>query len=167
MAVGFFQYDRKSDQVFQIDEIIESRMTLERLAQLIMAKPYKIKTWVCDIAGDQEREQTGRSNIKYFEDTLKVSFKRRTSAINYGVSVVRSYVRNAKGQARYFVDPRCKKTIDGMKQYKYAEKNGEIQNENPIKKNDDAPDMVRYFFVNILDPKLSELSGIGNARKTG
>ena len=156
MAVGFFQYDKKKDHVFMIDEIVQSKLKLERLGEMILAKPYVINGWICDIAGDQEREQTGKSNIKWFEENLKVTFKKRTSAINYGVAIVRSYIKNAKGQARFFVDPRCKKTLDGLKQYRYPEKNGEISNENPVKENDDAVDMLRYYFVNMHDPKLDD-----------
>ena len=46
----------------------------------------------------------------------------------------------------------CPKSIDGLKRYRYNEKDGIIQNENPLKVDDDAVDMIRYFFVNQLDP---------------
>ena len=153
MACGFFQYDAATDTVYQIDEIIQSRLKLEELLNKIQSKPYKITDWCCDIAGNQEREQTAISNVEWFRQKgIKLDYRR--TAIQYGIPIVRSYIRNAKGQAKYFIDPKCKQTIDGIQQYAYAEKDGEILNENPIKKNDDAVDMVRYYFVNRRDPEL-------------
>ncbi len=110
---------------------------------------------VCDIAGNQEREQTGISNINWFKDR-DIEFRRRATAITYGIPIVRSFIRNGKGEAKFFVDPSCKRTIDGIKQYRYQEKDGSIVNENPVKKDDDAVDCLRYFAVNILDPKLND-----------
>jgi hypothetical protein len=40
-----------------------------------------------------------------------------------------------------------------MKRYKYPEKDGIIQNENPEKIDDDAVDMIRYYFMYRHDPK--------------
>lgn len=155
MAVGFFQHDTVNDTVYLIDEIIGSRLTLEELYRQIMAKGYQITDWDCDIAGSQEREQTGKSNIKWFNDR-GIHFKTRTSAVTYGISIVRSYIKNTKGQIKFYVSSRCKKSIDGLRQYRYPEKDGIIQNENPIKKDDDACDMIRYFFVNFFDRTISQ-----------
>lgn len=155
MAVGFFQYDKSKDMVFMIDEIVGSRITLEELAKKIFAKPYKIAGWYCDIAGNQEREQTGKSNIRWFKENHQIEIKYRRTAVTYGIPIVRSYIKNGLDQAKFFINPfTCKKTVDGLQQYAYAEKDGEILNENPIKKDDDTADMVRYFFVNLLDPKI-------------
>ena len=43
---------------------------------------------------------------------------------------------------------------------KKAVKDGTIQNENPIKQDDDEVDNIRYFFINILD-RGNERSGVG------
>jgi len=153
----FFQYDRKKDTVYLFDEISASRMRLdalwERLCARIKANGIeKVTAWACDIAGNQEREQTGYSNVQWFRNTHGISFKFRSSAVTYGIPLVRSYIHNGMGQRRFFVDStKCPRTIDGLKNYKYQEKNGEIVNENPIKKDDDEVDAVRYFWVNFLD----------------
>ena len=150
MAAGFFQHDKETDRVYLFDEIVGSRLKINDLYNQIMARPYNITGWCCDIAGNQERELVGISNVQWFKRN-GVNFKFRKSGINYGISIVRSFVRTMKGQAKFFISSNCVKSIDGMKQYRYPEKDGIIQNELPIKKDDDAVDMIRYFFVNYLD----------------
>lgn len=158
-AVLFFQYDFGTDSVYLFDEIVRSKMRIEELFDAIMTKikSYRgklgnIDDWVCDIAGDQEREQTGKSNCKYFKDRGQISFKKRRTAIQYGIPIARRYIKNGLSQRKFYVDEdRCPHSIDGIKLYHYPEKDGVILNENPIKKDDDAVDALRYFFVNILD----------------
>jgi phage terminase large subunit len=152
-AVGFFQYDEKKDIAYMIDEIVGSKIKIDELYEKIMSKPYKISGWYCDIAGDQEREQLGISNVQWFKKKgIKLKFRR--SGVQYGISIVRSYIKNTLGKRRFFIAPRCVKSNDGVKQYRYKEKDGMILNENPLKENDDAVDMIRYFFVNHLDDSL-------------
>lgn len=156
MACLFFQYDRQKDIAYCFDEIVSPRMTLEMLWDRIQSKGYNIKNYYCDIAGTQEREQTGRSNVAWFRDH-NVHFRYRSSAVNYGIAIVRRYVRNGMGQRKLYVcNSKCPKTIDGIKNYSYPEKDGQILNENPIKKNDDTVDALRYFFVNRLDSALQK-----------
>jgi len=159
MAVGFFQVDARKDTVYLFDEIVSSKLKIDTLYDMIMAKPYNITDWCCDIVGNQEREQTGRSNIKVFEDK-GIEFKKRRTAVTYGIPIVRSYIKNSKGRARFFISKNCTKSVDGMRQYRYNEKDGIIQNENPIKLDDDAVDMIRYFFVNFMDDSIEETSAM-------
>jgi hypothetical protein len=154
MACLFIQYDPKSGCVYVFDEIIGSRITLESLWSRIVAKGYRISNWFCDIAGTQEREQTGRSNVQWFKQSPRnVNFRYRSTAVNYGIPIVRQYICNGLGQRKLFIDEvRCPKLLDGMRNYSYPEKNGVIQNENPIKDNDHGADSLRYYFINRLDP---------------
>lgn len=154
MACGIFQYDRRTDTVYQIDEIVKSKLKLDKLLEWIISRPYQISDYICDIAGNQEREQTGKSNIKWFVDNAGIRFKYRTSLVNVGCAIVRSYIKNSNGLVRFKIGSQCKETIDGLKRYRYHEKNGIILNENPEKIDDDAVDMVRYYFVNKHDPKI-------------
>lgn len=152
MAVGIFQVDPLTGSVFLFDEIIQSRLTLEQLASKLKSwmQVYHITDWCCDIAGNQEREQTGKSNIKWFKENLGIHLKAKSDTIMNGIALVRSYIKNAVGQRRFYVAKTCKKSIDGMKQYRYPERDGVILNENPIKKDDDAVDMIRYGFINFI-----------------
>jgi hypothetical protein len=152
MAVGVFQYDAANDVVYQIDELVRSKMRLEELLAWIKSRPYYINEYCCDIAGNQEREQTGQSNIDWFTNH-GIYFKYKKSAISYGISIVRSFIKTAEGKKRYFINPKCSETIDSVKKYRYQDKNGLIINENPLKVDDDAADMVRYYFFNFHDPR--------------
>ncbi len=154
MACGFFQYDKERDTVYLFDEIVQSRLLIEKLYEKIMAKPYNISQYCCDIAGNQEREQIGISNIKWFKNK-GIHLKHRRTAVTYGIPLVRSFILNGKGQRKFYISKNCTKSIDGIRQYRYAEKDGIIQNENPIKKDDDAVDMIRYFYVNFMDRNLT------------
>jgi PBSX family phage terminase large subunit len=147
MACLFLQYDPIKDTVYCFDEIVKSKMKVEQLYNLIINKPYRIDEWICDIAGNQEREQTGISNVEWFKGK-GIKFNYRTSAITHGVSIIRSHIKNTKGLARFFIDKsRCPKTIDNLYNYSYPEKAGVVTSENPLKVNDDAVDALRYYFV--------------------
>lgn len=181
MAVGFYQYDRRKDFVYKFDEIVKSKLTLDQLYQEILKRnwiktvkdvsliklpdgsmqPFEfdrivnIKEFCCDIAGDQTREQMGVSNIIFLEDKYKLKFKRSKSQIIEGIATVRSYIQNVIGNARFFVDKKkCPEFINGVKRYRYAEKDGIIISELPIKENDDSMDETRYFFVNYLSDRM-------------
>jgi len=150
LAVGFFQYDAYRDRVYLFDEIVVNKTKLDDLYILMEKRPYRITEYICDIAGNQEREQTGLSNIQWFRNKSdgRISFKSRTSAIQHGVSVVRSFIKNSQGKRRFFIDPdKCPKSLAGMKAYSYPVKNGMVYGELPEKKDDDCADMIRYYFV--------------------
>jgi phage terminase large subunit len=152
MAALFFQHDKKKNIVYCFDEIVSSRLTLEELYKRIISKPYKINNWYADVAGNQERESTGWSNIRWFaESPRNIKIKTRQSKVALSISLVRQWIRNGKGQARFFVSESCPKTIDGMRNYRYVEKSGMIT-EDPLKQDDDCVDAVRYYFWNRHDP---------------
>lgn len=151
MACLFFQYNKRTDTVYLFDEIVQSKLTLPDLWAKIKAKPYRITGWCCDVAGDQEREQTGRSNIRWFRDKHGIHFKTSRAKVQPTIPIVRAYIKNGLGQSKFIIDERnCPKSADSMKQYHYAIKDGVIQNENPVKENDDPADAIRYFFVNFM-----------------
>ena len=152
MACGIFQID-KFGSVYLIDEMIKSKVKLEKLAEWIGSRGYNIQQYICDIAGNQEREQSGKSNVKWFKDNYGITFKYKKTTIAEGISVMRSHIKNANGKIRFFVSSKCSESIDGIKRYAYPEKDGIIQNENPLKVDDDAVDMIRYFFIYKFDPK--------------
>ena len=184
MACGIYQYDPDNDTVYLFDEIVKSHMTIAQLYHKLTTRPYfktqkrvgrnpetgkprkydhitNVTAWVCDIAGDQEREQTGKANCKVYKESFGVNFKRKRSRIIYGVTLVRSYIQNAHGKVRFYVDEiACPKHNDAIKRYAYPEKDGTIQNENPVKQDDDEVDNIRYFFINILD-RQTQRQGVG------
>lgn len=159
MVALFFQLDRKDGTAILFDEIILRRQTREVLYDRIRSKPYKITGYICDVAGNKETEETGISNVSWFRAPPRnIPFKYRRTQIAYGVSVVRQFIRNGKGEVHFLVDERCKASLDDLRNYRYPEKDGVILNEKPEKDNAngsfDAIDAIRYFFVNRLDPAM-------------
>lgn len=154
MAALFIQYDAQRDKIYVFDEIVKSKLTLDQLYGQIMSRPYAMNGWICDIAGNQEREQSGISNVEWFKNK-GIKFQFRTAAIQPTISLVRSYIRNTKGISRLFVDEvKCPKLVDNIRNYSYPQKDGIITNENPVKKDDDAVDALRYYIMNRHDATL-------------
>lgn len=154
MAALFIQYDKATDKIYVFDEIIKSKLNIESLYQQIISKPYKISGYICDIAGNQEREQTGISNVEWFKQK-GIRFQFRTASIQPTISLVRSYIKNSKGISRLIIDEqKCPKLVDNIKNYSYPQKEGVITNENPVKENDDAVDALRYYIMNNHDDSL-------------
>jgi len=152
MAVGFYQRD--GNRIILFDEIVGSKIKREDLYDRIMAKGYRISAWVCDLAGTQERE-SNISNVEWFR-RKGIHMKYLSSKVLYGISVVRSYVLNNKGIRRFYITRNAPKHIDGMLNYSYQEKDGQILNENPLKKEDDCVDSLRYLFVNMFDDRRNQ-----------
>lgn len=162
MACLWFQYDDKNNIVYLFDEIVMSGLTLDKLWSMIQSRPYKIDGYCCDIAGNQEREQSAISNIRWFREKFGVTFKYGRYNILPGVAFVRTYIKNGLGQSKFIVDEgKCPKTIDSIKMYKYPTKNGMISNENPEKLADDPVDAIRYFFENYIRAKKPLVIEIG------
>lgn len=156
MACLYFQVRRNPhtqlEEVVLFDEIVGSKLKLEHLWDRMRSKGYRVTEYICDIAGNQEREQTGISNVQWFKNNASIDFSYRATAINYGIPIVRTFIRNGLGQRRFFVDEMsCPKSLDGLRTYSYPEKNGLITGEDPVKKDDDCVDAIRYLFVNKLD----------------
>lgn len=161
MAVLFIQYDRGQDIVYILDEICQPRITVldGQLWSLIISKADQhgiknVKAWICDIAGLQEREQTGISNVMWFKDKKKINFLMRRTPVLYGLSIMRNYIQDGLGRKKLVVHKRCNKLHDQLKMYRFNTKNGEVLNENPVKKDDHGIDSCRYFFINVLDDNI-------------
>lgn len=148
MAIGFFQYDKAKDEIYLFDELVQPNLKLDDAWKAIKSKGYSIHRWYCDIAGKQTREQSGISNIEYMRKNYGITFNYIPSSPTYGITLMRTWIRNSMGQAKFFIHPkRCRKSWDQMKNYRYREKNG-ILTDEIVKEKDDAPDMIRYYIHN-------------------
>jgi hypothetical protein len=160
-AVLFFQYNPATDTVYLFDEIVRSKMTREVMYDEIQRKisKWRIADYFCDIAGKQTREDSGISNVVWFSQPPRnIHFKYRTSEVAHGISLVRSYVKNSRGQVRLYVDEvGCPRTVDEFRNYSYRLVNGQLT-EKPMSEGEDAMSALRYFFVNKLDYTLHKES---------
>jgi len=158
MAVLFFQYDKPNDTVYCFDEIVESKLKREKLYEKIKLKSYRISKWFCDPAGKKEDEAMSASNINWFKAPPRnIDIKYKRTQVAPGIVLVRTFILDGMGRRRLKFSRRgVPKTIDCLLHYQYPEKDGVILNENPLKKDDDPADSLRYYFVN----NHSESSGV-------
>jgi phage terminase large subunit len=154
-AVCFMAVSRINGSVTQFDEILVSRLDIDRIVTMIKGKPYSmyIKEIYCDPAGNAEELTSGISPV----DTLRrAKFKvvNKASSIAPGLALVRSYIRNAEGDIKFFITKNCEDTIKSLQAYSYKmSKSSELIKEEPDKDgfSDHMCDAIRYFFVNKFD----------------
>jgi len=157
-AVGFFQVlddDVDFPTVHLIDEIcFEENIKTDDLADMIKAKGYPIYDYMGDPAGGGVQAQSGIGDIEIFRRKgILVRFRtdRVSRTISNGVSHMRRWFEDANGDARFFVNPKCKGFIESFDNYRYPEKKQDQRlKEEPLKdgRHDHACDATRYFFVN-------------------
>jgi len=100
--------------------------------------------YVCDIAGHQRSQETGRSFVGWIKDNGDIRFKHGTKSIMDGVNCVRGRLLNMEGTARLWFSEDAKHTIKAMLNYHFSE-----NKEEPVKDNihDHAMDALRYFIT--------------------
>ena len=159
-AILFFAVDRRTELVTQWDEIYGSRMTMEDIEAQISLKlrdqgiqPRHVAAVFTDPAGNAEEITSGISPVDSLRKTFRVDNK--GTEIAPGLALVRSYIKNAKGDVRFRILRKCVNTINSFEGYCYppaGTMDASIK-EVPFKDglHDHACDAVRYFFVNRFD----------------
>lgn len=159
-AIGFFAVNEQLDTVTQFDELYGAKMTihaiesriLEKLARHSLSKG-NVTSVYTDPAGNAEELTSGLSPVDYLRKHFTVINK--GTKIAPGLALVRSYIKNALGQRRFFVTRNCVESIRSLEGYIYPPSTGdsELIKEEPLKDgiHDHACDMIRYFFVNRFD----------------
>lgn len=157
-AIGFFTYDSNKDIVIQFDEIYVARKSIEEIRDMIYDKlqHHKLKLSSVDYvytdpAGNAEELSSGISPVDYLRAN-GFHVRNRGTEIAPGLALVRSYIKTADGQRRYFVTRNCKETIRSLYGYTYEKKSRNTQTvkEEAAKDgiHDHMADAIRYFFVN-------------------
>ena len=156
-AVGWFQIYRIEGvwHINMIDEILhEHNIKTDELVEKIKAKPYSVRTYYGDPAGNQAQGQSGLGDIEIFRrHGIQVHSVRdkASRSIASGISHVRGFMENAQGERFFHLDKRCTNMAIDLENYRYPEaKEGKDLKPEPIKdgKHDHGTDMLRYFFVN-------------------
>jgi PBSX family phage terminase large subunit len=151
-AVLFIQHDPRTDKVYVIDEIVRTKTLLSDIVKLMRQKPYPIAAYYCDSAGNQTREQTARSNVRIMREDFGINFKWRSTPIVTGITLMRTYIKNAKGEQKLIIDQNCKHLLEELTNYKYIERNQTVT-DTPEDKNNHSVDALRYWFVNYIKDK--------------
>lgn len=156
-AVVFMGVDRATAKVHQFDEIYVERTPIDQIVDLIYLKLYENQVHMptavfTDPAGNAEELSSGISPVDFMRNK-GFTVINKGSEISPGLALVRSYIKNAAGQIRYSVDPKCQATIKSLRGYSYKLGVFKIPTELPDKDNihDHCCDAVRYFFVNKFD----------------
>jgi len=156
-AFVFMAVNKHTHRVTQFAEIIKAHTNIQKLTEEIMQilTDYKIrakdvKAIYTDPAGNADEITSGESPVDYLRKFFTVFNK--GSKIAPGISLVRSWIKNAANVRSFFVNDTCQKTIESLYGYVYApsNKNSREVKEEPFKDgiNDHACDALRYFFVN-------------------
>jgi len=131
---------------FVFDEYVQEQRTMDEHLEQINARPWgQVRKIACDPAGAGRNEQTAVSNIQLLRAggyTVRIC----RSLIVEGIEMIRAALRPAAGRPTLFIHPRCKRLIDALRNYRYADSNSEL----PLKDgtHDHLIDALRYYFVN-------------------
>jgi len=151
----FMAVDRYSGNVYQFAEIERSHTKIQIIIDEIFETlstfgVKEVKAIYTDPAGNADEITSGESPV----DVLRKHFTVHNigSKIAPGLSLVRSYIKNAAGKRKFFISETCTKTIEAINGYVYAPatRGNQSIKEEPLKDgiHDHACDALRYFFVN-------------------
>lgn len=158
-AIILATVNRVNNIVHIFDEIYVSREQMDSVITLIELKlaehsirKSNLKYLYTDPAGNAEELSSGLSPVDMLR-SRDFTVVNKGSNIAPGLELVRSFIKNVKGDIKMFVDPRCEETIRSFRGYQYKITAGGQAIEEAFKDNihDHLMDAVRYFFVNRFD----------------
>ena len=159
-AVCLVAVNRYNNTVTIIDELYVSRLQMEDVITAIQVMISKhgirqkdIIQLYSDPAGNAEELTSGLSPV----DELRrggFTVTNKATRINPGLALMRAFIKNAKGERKFFVHRSCKETIRSLEGYQYdVNRITHVVKEEPLKDgiHDHMADAIRYFFVNKYD----------------
>ena len=156
-AVAWFQTNMVEGawHINIIDEIIhQSNIKTDELVKQVKSRHYNVQAYFGDPAGKSVQGQSGLGDIEIFRKfgiSIRSVRDRVSTNIASGISHVRSFMENAKGDRFVHLDQKCKGLAEDFENYRYPEhKEGTNLKPDPLKDgiHDHGMDMVRYFFTN-------------------
>ena len=159
-AIVFVAVDRGTDnRVCIFDEIYVTRKQIDTIAELIDIKLRdhgisrdELKATYTDPAGNAEELSSGKSPVDMLRSHGFKVINKGTNIVP-GLELVRSFVKNVRGERRLLVHPRCEETIKSFRGYQYVSNAQGLTKEEALKDGvyDHLMDATRYFFVNRFD----------------
>jgi hypothetical protein len=131
-----------------VDERVVKEVTIERHAESIRSSVWAQPVWLgVDPAGAQRSEQTGLSPITILRQK-GFAVRARRVRLEDGLRAVRRRLAPASGGPRLLIHARCKRLIEAMRTYRYADPSSHIA--APAKDGPDhAADALRYLITNL------------------
>ena len=158
-AIAFLAVDRATEEVVQFDELYLTRTQMDDIVKLIDARLASnnlsrrdLKYVYTDPAGNADELMAGLSPVDFMRNQ-GFAVINKASTIIYGISLVRSFIRNSLGKIRYRVTSNCIETIRCFNGYQYDISKDGVVREEALKDgvHDHMMDAIRYFFVNRFD----------------
>ena len=158
-AIVFMAVNNMTQNVIQFDELYLTHTQMDDIISLIEAKLISynlskrdLKYCYTDPAGNAQDLMAGLSPVDLMR-SKGFSVINKGSTIIYGISLVRSFVRNSNGVRRFRVTRNCQETIRCFNGYQYDISRDGIIKEEALKDgvHDHLMDAVRYFFINRFD----------------
>lgn len=170
-AVLWFQTYQQdgANHVNIIDEVVhQTNLKVDKLAEIVMGKPYNVSRFYGDPAGYQVNAGTGIGDAElFYRYTGKRIFTIRDKTsrnVEAGINHVRSFIENAKNERFLHVNKKCIEIAEDLEAYRYPEhKDGTHIKNEPLKDgyHDHSMDCMRYFFVNKFPIKQYKYRAIG------
>lgn len=165
-AVGFYQsykglrtdittgITRMVEEHYLVDGAELSGFSYPQVMNYIINKKYWIENWYCDPAGRarSQASKSGKSLLSMIKDEFGIQFTYLPKlGVEESIDVLNSYLENAKGEARFFIQEGIKLNATGdspemrFENYIRDEETGQ-----PIKDgvNDHFIDQARYYLMN-------------------
>ncbi len=105
---------------------------------------------IIDSAASQTTLASSRSVVDLFYDNDILVSPKVNKDLFAGISRVKSYLKNAKGESKLFIFKNCVNLIREIKTYRWGDK------DLPIKKDDHALDELRYFIMTRPDANIEK-----------
>lgn len=136
---------RRGNVIHQIDEIaLQSSNTDEAVAELRQRYPTQRIFAYPDPAGNQRKTSaSGKTDITILRNAgFQVKVPNSHNPVRDGINAVNSKLCNSKGDRTFFVDPKCKKSIESMEKYSYKEGSSQPDKDSG---HDHFADSIRYY----------------------
>jgi phage terminase large subunit len=143
MSVSIFA--RNGNVIHAFDEIaLMSSNTEEAVEELKNRYPTQRIIAYPDPAGAQRKTSaSGKTDITIIRNAgIEVKVPHAHNPVRDGINAVNSKLCNSKGERTFFIDPKCKQTINSLAKYSYKEGTS-IPDKDGI--NDHFSDSIRYY----------------------
>ena len=142
MSMAIFA--RKGNDIYAIDEItMYSSNTQEAVAELQSRYP-ATRIWVYPDPACRQRKTSagGATDLTILQNAgFTVKVPAAHNPVRDGINAVNSKLKNASGQASFFIDPKCKRIIESMEKHTYKEGTQQPDKDSGF---DHMSDAVRY-----------------------
>lgn len=152
-AMLWIAHNKVAEEDFVIREIVQPKLEFDDVLQLIQKYEPEggYEALICDVAGKATSQETGRSFVRWMEETeffrsRKYFWEYNKCNLTEDLNLVRSRIRNAAGEIRFFISPDCYELLYAMENYAYPEN---ATSEVPVKdgRTDHPADAARYYLV--------------------